>query len=92
MPRPPPIPSTALGVAIQKHRGALKQEEAAQIAGIPRPTLSRLERGTHRPSYDTALALAKWLGWTVERVMEASQEAVLERAAKSTPTSNGVTQ
>lgn len=35
-------------------------------------TLSRLERGTHRPSYDTAVKLARWLGWTVEQVMEAA--------------------
>jgi hypothetical protein len=32
----------------------------------------RLERGTHRPSYDSAVKLARWLGWTVEQVMEAA--------------------
>ena len=35
-------------------------------------TFSYLERGLHRPTADTALKLARWLGWSVERVMEAA--------------------
>jgi len=37
-------------------------------------TVPRIERGTHRPSYDTAVRLAAWLGWSVERVMGAASE------------------
>lgn len=48
--------------------------EAASQAGVPHTTLSRLERGTHRPSADTALVLARWLGWTMEQVMAAADE------------------
>lgn len=63
---------TALGVAVRNRRSGVSQENAADDAGVPRGTLSRIERGTHRPTYDTAKALAIWLGWTIEQVMEAS--------------------
>ena len=71
MPRPPPTPTTALGYAIQRRRSA-SQEETAAVIKVPEATLSRLERGTNRPTYDTAVKLAKWLGWTVDQVMEAA--------------------
>lgn len=78
MPRPDPKPATALAVAIQARRGGgTSQEDAAAALGLTGVTLSRLERGAHRPSYDTAVKLARWLGWTVEAVMEA---AVIEAA------------
>lgn len=31
-------------------------------------------RATHRPSYDTSVKLAAWLGWRMERVMGAAGE------------------
>lgn len=74
MSRPPSPPRTKLGAAIRKQRGARDQEDQAREIGLSRPTLSRLERGTHRPSADTALALARWLGWTVEEVLEAATQ------------------
>jgi DNA-binding XRE family transcriptional regulator len=54
----------------------------ANAAGLPRFTLSRIERGTHRPTYDTARALATWLGWTVDEVMVAAETPV-EQAGES---------
>jgi hypothetical protein len=36
--------------------------------------LARLERGTHRPTYDTAVKLAAWLGWTTDQVMQAAAQ------------------
>lgn len=74
MARPLGQVSTALGVAIRSRRGGEDQGEAAAKSGIARTTLSRLERGTHAPSTTTALALARWLGWTVEQVLEAAAE------------------
>jgi len=53
-------------------RGAAPLHEVATSVGVTYTTLSRIERGTHRPSYDTAKALAVWLEWTVEEVMEAA--------------------
>lgn len=50
--------------------------EAGEEAGLPHTTLSRLERGTHRPSADTARKLATWLGWTVEEVLDAADQPV----------------
>ena len=44
----------------------------SETTRIPYTTLSRLERGTHSPSAATALALARWLGWSVEEVLVAA--------------------
>lgn len=74
MARPDPLPSTALGVAIQAKRAGMTQESAALALGLSGVTLSRLERGAHRPTADTAVVLAKWLGWSVEQVIEAAKE------------------
>ncbi|MBK9649584.1 MAG: helix-turn-helix transcriptional regulator [Deltaproteobacteria bacterium] len=58
---------------MQAKRADLRQQDAADELGVSGGTLSRLERGTHLPSADTALKLARWLGWSMERVMEAAK-------------------
>jgi len=63
-------PTTVLGAAIRSRRTT--QASLAEQVGVPQTTLSRIERGTHAPSVATALALAKWLGWSVEQVIEAA--------------------
>lgn len=55
-------------------RGEASLQAIGERTGVPYTTLSRLERGVHRPSYDTAVKLAAWLGWTVEQVMTAATE------------------
>lgn len=57
---------------MQQHRGALRGEDAAAILGVSKGTCYKPERGTHGPSTDTARALARWLGWTVEHVLDAA--------------------
>lgn len=47
--------------------------EIAEELATTATTLSRLERGTNRPSADTAILLARWLGWSVEQVLEAAK-------------------
>lgn len=84
MPRPPKPTITKLGAEMRGRRGP-NQDGAAQACGIQRETFSRIERGAHRPSYDTALKLARWLGWTVEQVMEAAGEPVELQAGQATP-------
>jgi DNA-binding XRE family transcriptional regulator len=76
MPRRPTPPSTALGHALRVRRAGDSQAVASAAAGVAQEALSRMERGTHRPSYDTAKALAAWLGWTVEQVMEAAERPI----------------
>lgn len=73
--RPPLEPPTALAVALRARREkqGQTQREAAPLIGIDRATLARMERGTHAPSVDTALALARWLGWPLESVLEAAR-------------------
>ena len=71
---------------MQAHRGAVHGDTAAMEAGIPASTFYRIERGTHRPSYNTARALARWLGWTVEQVMDAAEQpAPALESSKQTP-------
>lgn len=72
MPRPPKPVGTALGHAIRSARGDAGQQDLAAVLGVSPLTLSRLERGKHEPSLATALKLAKWLGWSVEQVVEAA--------------------
>jgi DNA-binding XRE family transcriptional regulator len=74
MPSPPAIPLTSLGAELQRRRGSRDARELAAEIGISRAAYYRLERGSHEPTLDTALALARWLGWTVERVAEAAKE------------------
>ena len=74
MPRPPPKPTTALGAAIQQRRGTARQEDVAEELRLTGATLSRLERGANRPTYDTAVKLAAWLGWTTDQVMQAADQ------------------
>lgn len=64
--------TTALGEAVRAKRAG-SQHAAADDAGVRRETLSRIERGAHQPSIGTALALARWLGWSVEQVIEAAR-------------------
>lgn len=72
--RVPLPPTTALGAAMRERRATSTGEEAAGELGIFGNTYYRLERGAHRPSYDTALKLAAWLGWSVEQVMTAATQ------------------
>lgn len=55
-------------------RGTRTLQDLGADVGVTYATLSRLERGTHRPTYDTAVKLAAWLGWTVEQVMTAATQ------------------
>jgi len=61
---------------VQTRRGAQTLRALAAELGVANTTLSRIERGTHRPSADTAVALARWLGWRVESVLIAADTAV----------------
>ena len=66
-------PPTLLAVALVSRRDGRKLAEVVAEAQVPSTTLSHLERGTHLPSADTALKLARWLGWSMEQVMEAAK-------------------
>ena len=68
------MPGTTLGQAVRAARGDESLVEVAKRLGLSHPTLSRIERGTHAPSIATALALSKWLGWSLEDVVRAASE------------------
>jgi DNA-binding XRE family transcriptional regulator len=72
MANPPAPVGTMLGQALRRKRGASTQADAAAELGLATLSISRLERGTHRPNTDTARKLSKWLGWTVEQVLDAA--------------------
>jgi DNA-binding XRE family transcriptional regulator len=58
---------------MRSKRGDTTGEQAARSIGMPRSTYYRIERGAQEPSYDTAVVLGRWLGWTAERVIEAAR-------------------
>lgn len=73
MGRPSTPTSTLLGEAIRSHRGGANLRSAAVASGVHFSTLAKLERGAHNPSIDTTIALARWLGWSAEQVIEAAR-------------------
>ena len=68
--------TTKLGAAIRARRGKSGQIATASDIGIPQATLSRIEAGRTMPAIDTALALAKWLGWHIDEVYAAAKTRV----------------
>jgi hypothetical protein len=71
MPRRRATPTTALAAAIQAKRGNAKLRDIADEAGLSWATLARLERGGGVQKIATRMAVARWLGWSEERVIEA---------------------
>lgn len=76
MARPAPSPGTRLGVTLQERRAGRSSTVVGPEVGVTHSTWLRLERGTHQPSYPTAVKLAAWLGWSTDEVMAAAGQAV----------------
>ncbi len=77
MPRPRNDPTTALGAAVVDARADRSLQALAKELRTTHITLSRVERGTHKPSIDTSYKLARWLGWDLERVIRAANQPAL---------------
>jgi DNA-binding XRE family transcriptional regulator len=58
---------------MQAHRAGDSLRDVAPALGVSNVTLSRIERGVVSPSLPTARALARWLGWTLEQVLDAAE-------------------
>lgn len=69
-----PTPTTALGAALIERRGSRPVRVVAEEIGTDPAVYHRLEAGQRQPSLRTALQLARWLGWPVERVVEAATQ------------------
>lgn len=69
---PPNLPITVLASAIRDRRGARRQAIVAAEIGVSRSSFARMERGGQPPSPQAAVALARWLGWSVTQVIEAA--------------------
>lgn len=74
MARPSSTPTTALGAAMQAKRGATPGRDVAIEIGIDPAVFYRLETGKRGPSAPTARALARWLGWTTDEVLDAAEQ------------------
>ena len=74
MGRPAPPPGSLLGAELQLRRAGRPSTSVSAEIGVTYMTWLRLEKGSHRPSYDTAVKVARWLHWTTEQVMAASVE------------------
>lgn len=71
---------TKLGAAVQAKRGASALRDVAKAIGVPDTTLSRVERGADSLSLGNALAVSKWLGWSVEQVIAAAKAPAEDQA------------
>jgi DNA-binding XRE family transcriptional regulator len=70
----PPLPAhTDLGAASRARRAATQAARSGGADRVPRSPLTRIERGAHRASLDTARALARRVGWTLEEVLDAAE-------------------
>lgn len=67
-------------LAIARSRAGLTQAELARRAGVPQSVVSDLENGkTLYPRLDTAMALAKALGCTIDDLFAPNQKAASAR-------------
>ena len=59
---------------MQAKRGATPGRDVAIEIGIDPAVFYRLETGKRGPSAQTARALARWLGWTTDQVLDAAEQ------------------
>lgn len=64
---------TQLGKAVRDKRAGRRLVDVAPLIGVSHTTLSTTELGTYTPSIQTARALAAWLGWSMEEVLDAAE-------------------
>lgn len=57
-------------IAEYRKKHNLKQEELAELVGIRRETISRLEKGLYNPSLKLAHDIAKIFDVSIEKVFE----------------------
>lgn len=65
-----------LKTKIKEHRARLnmKQGELAELVGVRRETIIRLEKGQYNPSLKLAMDIAKVFGVTVEEIFSYEDE------------------
>lgn len=83
MPRPPKPPTTLLGQVLRELRGERSVSSIAAELGCAHSTLTRLEQGQGSMSAQLALAIARWIGWSVEQVIEAAGKPPREAAQRT---------
>lgn len=66
-----------LKTKIKEHRARLnmKQGKLAELVGVRRETIIRLEKGQYNPSLKLAMDIAKIFGTTVEELFSFEDEA-----------------
>jgi transcriptional regulator with XRE-family HTH domain len=65
-------PDQAVAAAIRRLRGDQAQEALAFKAGVSTSTISRIERGQHKPSLPTLRKIAAGLGISLAELIEAA--------------------
>ena len=61
-------------IALLRFERNMTQEDLANLVGIRRETIARLEKGLYNPSLKIAMDIAKVFGKTVEEVFEFIEE------------------
>ena len=69
------MPELTTKIREHRFRAGLKQEELADIVGVRRETIARLERGMYNPSLKLAMDIAKVFNVTVESIFQFDEDA-----------------
>ncbi|KMT21591.1 helix-turn-helix transcriptional regulator [Clostridium cylindrosporum] len=65
-------------ISVYRKEKNMQQDELAELVGVRRETISRLEKGLYNPSLKLAYDIAKVFGVTIEKLFEFYEEDNLE--------------
>ena len=64
------MPELMTRIREYRYKAGLKQEDLAEMVGVRRETIFRLEKGLYNPSLKLAIDIAKAFNATVEEIFE----------------------
>ena len=68
------MPEMKTNMREYRQNAGMNQEELAEIVGVRRETIARLEKGLYNPSLKLAMDIARVFGNTVEEMFEFEEE------------------
>jgi len=68
------MPELTTKIKEYRQKAGLKQEELAEIVGVRRETIFRLEKGLYNPSLKLAMDIAEFFEVLVEEMFSFSEE------------------
>lgn len=60
-------------ISVERKKLGLSQEELAKKVGVSQKSISKYERGTRRPTYETLTAMANLFGVTIDYLLDSDK-------------------